>query len=133
MRESSLVPTNLLNWPVVAALPFEPKMIILSLWSAGFLSTVGCGEFPLRPFAASLGIEPDLVIIGIKKLADENLIFFDTATSEIFILDWFRFHKFKNRLNVKIGRDEIQKIRSKKLAEILIEKFEACLQKNINK
>jgi len=127
MRESSLVPTNLLNWPQVARRLPEEKLLLLALWSAPWISCAGYGELPLCPFAASIGISPESTETGISNLEQAGLVFSDELTAELALDGWFRFHKFKTPLSRKMLEREIDKIRSGVIKSIVIEKSKACL------
>lgn len=74
MRESSLVPTNLLNWPRVAVRLPEEKLILIAIWAAPWLSCAGVGMLPLRPFAASLGLSAEATETGIGNLVSAGLL-----------------------------------------------------------
>jgi len=126
MRESSLVPTNLLSWPRVENRLTEEKFILQSLWSAGWIKSIGVGEVPLASFCAALGLPRDSTERGLLNLEDGGLIKWDRETNEICILDWFRFHKFKHR-GVDIARGEIKKIQSEVIKSLVTEKSMTCL------
>lgn len=127
MRESSVIPTNLLNWPRVADRLPEEKLILLALWSAPWLSSAGCGELPLRPFAASVGLDAASAATGINNLREVGLIVIDEDTNELFVMDWFRFHKFKSSHSQNILRGEIEKVRSEALKNVIRLKSTICL------
>lgn len=126
MRESSLVPTNLLNWPRVARRLPEEKLIFSALWFAPWMSCAGYGELPLCPFAASIGISPESTETGISNLEQAGLVFFDAHTVELALDGWFRFHRFKTPQSKKILEREIEKIRSSIIKRIVSEKSSAC-------
>jgi len=127
MRESSLVPTNLLNWPQVARRLPEEKLLLMALWSAPWISCAGYGELPLCPFAASIGISPESTETGISNLEQAGLVFSDELTAELALDGWFRFHKFKTPLSQKMLEREIGKIRSVVIKSIVVEKSKYCL------
>lgn len=120
MREGSLVPTNLLNWPRIAPMLPELKLIILALWASPYMSCAGAGLVPLRPFASSLGLSPESLHSGLSSLEDLGLIAQDPGTGEIFIMDWFRFHSFNNGKAIGMLRAAISKIESEQL-KLLVE------------
>lgn len=127
MRESSLVPTNLLSWPLVARRLPEEKLILAALWFAPWMSCAGYGELPLCPFAASLGISPESTETGISNLEKAGLVFVDDLTAELALEGWFRFHRFKSVTSKTILEREIGKIRSDVIKNIVSEKSSACL------
>ena len=115
MRESSLIPTNLLNWPRVAPLLPELKLLLLALWSSPYMSCAGCGLVPLRPFASSLGLSPEATQSGLELLEKTGLIAIDGSTGEIYICDWFRFHKFQTGRGYSMLMSALDKIESAQL------------------
>ncbi len=115
MRESSIVPTNLLNWPRVAGRMPEEKLILLAIWAAPWLSCAGVGMLPLRPFAASLGLSAEATETGIGNLVSAGLLDLDMGTYEIQVCDWFRFHRFKTARSVGILFAGIEKIQSERI------------------
>lgn len=127
MRESSLVPTNLLSWPPVARRLPEEKLILAALWFAPWMSCAGYGELPLCPFAASLGISPESTETGITNLEKAGLVFVDGLTAELALDGWFRFHRFKTPTSRTMLKREIEKIRSEAIKKIVSEKSLICL------
>ena len=123
MRESSLVPTNLLNSPQVAPLLPELKLLILALWSSPYMSCAGCGLVPLRPFASTLGLSPEPTASGLELLEKAGLIASDEQTGEIFICAWFRFHKFASPKGYGILLNEVGKIESDTLRELVLSRI----------
>lgn len=119
MREASLVPTNLINWPRVAPLLPEQKLILLVLWASHSLSCAGAGLVPLRPFASSLGLSPEATQTGLDSLANLGLIVIDDRTGEIFIRDWFRFHKFPTGKSYSMLLAAVEKIESQQLKNLV--------------
>lgn len=119
MRESSLVPTNLLNSPQVAPLLPELKLLILALWSSPYMSCAGCGLVPLRPFSSTLGLAPESTASGLELLEKAGLIATDATTGEIFVCSWFRFHHFKSPASYRILLSEIERIESGALRELV--------------
>ena len=119
MRESSLVPTNLLNWPRIAPMLPELKLLVLALWSSPYMSMCGCGLVPLRPFASTLGLSPESTQSALDILEQAGLIVSDRTTGEIFVRDWFRFHKFATvKIYVGLLRS-VEKIESLELKTLV--------------
>jgi len=127
MRESSIVPTNLLNWPRVAGRMPEEKLILIAVWAAPWLSCAGVGMLPLRPFAASLGLSAEATETGIGNLVSAGLLDLDMGTYEIQVCDWFRFHRFKTARSVGILLAGIGKIQSERIKNSCIKQSSACL------
>lgn len=129
MRESSLVPTNLKNWPRVENLSFEEKMIFNSIWSDPCLNACGFGEFGVKTFAAGWSTNPDLVMNVIRKLVKIELLEFNQETRELFILDWFRFHNFGGKQQVFLkSQRENPKIRCEKIKNLFLEKSQNAIK-----
>ncbi len=119
MREKSIVPTTLLDWPRVAPLMPEQKLIIEWLWACRYLTSVGAGALPLRAAAATLGLAVEALITGLRQLKDLDLIIWDEKTGEVFVRDWFRFHTFSG-LGRRIARAQFAKIQSSKIREAVL-------------
>lgn len=116
MREKSVVPTSLPDWPRVTGLLPEQKLILgLGFWAGRYTNSIGVAVVPIRPLAASLGLDPAALQQGIKTLCHEQLLIADSETSEVFVCDWFRFHVFKG-LGVEIAKKEYLKISSRIIA-----------------
>jgi hypothetical protein len=111
-RDSSLVPTNLLDWPKVAPLLPELKLILIALWASRYLSCAGVGAVPIRPFASTLGLSTDALSSGLKILSELKLIELDELTDEVFIVDWYRFHTFKTTKSFQMLLQSARKIES---------------------
>ena len=126
MRESSLVPTNLLDWPRCNNLLPDQRLILLWLWSAPWLSCAGSGAVPIRAAAATLGLSGDALARGISDLVKLKLVALDHETGELFILDWFRFHKFKTPVSLKSLASAIKKVQSEALKNEITIKSAGC-------
>lgn len=127
MRQSTIIPTNLLNWPRCENLSAEDKYILLSLWAAPFLSSAGFGELPKQSLSASLGIDSEQLAEGVNRLVKAKLLTVDKNTNELFINDWFRFHVFKTEHSRRILKSDLAKIQSKNLKRIASEKSMSCV------
>lgn len=112
MRDRSIVPTNILNWPRCRALMPEQKLILIYLWASPDISCAGAGLIPLAPTAATLGFSAAALETGLENLRDAGLLSIDKETGEVFIKDWFRFHTFKNEKALQILDSAIKKIES---------------------
>lgn len=121
-RESSLVPTSLLDWLVCASLSPEQKLILLWLWACPYISAAGVGFVPIRPAAASLGLTSEALSDGLANLNVLELIQIDYTTSEIFIKDWFRFHKFEKGIQKANLESAIKKVQSENIKTEVINK-----------
>lgn len=112
MRDRSIVPTNLLNWPRCRGLLPEQKLILIYLWASPEISCAGAGLIALAPAAATLGFSAAALETGLENLRDAGLLSLDKETGEVFIKDWFRFHTFKNEKALQILDSAIKKIES---------------------
>jgi len=130
MRDKTILPTNLFDWPRVAPRLPEEKLILVGCWiGGGWMRSCGCGMLPLRPFAASLGFSPDALQTGLRNLSSTGveLLAIDETTGELFVMDWFRFHTFKSPVSVSIAQRDIQKTVSEPLKKLILEKSRTCL------
>lgn len=127
MRDRTILPTNLLNWPRVEPLITEQKFILLALWAAPWLSCAGVGELPLRAFSTCLGLSHEATEVGLQNLIEAGLIDIDCVTNEVVVLDWFRFHKFANGKSVISLNCAIAKIQSQSIKNVILEKSISCL------
>ena len=82
---------------------------------------------PLQPFAAALGLSPEATMAGIENLVQKDLLQFDTNTYEVSIIDWFRFHKFKSPVSLRILESDISKIASETISESVRSRSKAYL------
>lgn len=121
-RESSLVPTNLLNWPRVESLLPDQRLILIWLWASPCLNSAGCGTVYIKPSAATLGLDPAALRGGLQTLQDAGLVDIDQDTGELFVCDWFRFHKFRSPIQSRNLESDIKKIDSPRLKRLILEK-----------
>lgn len=94
MAESRLLPCNFWSWPAISPLLLEQKAILTYLWTCRFSTACGGFEFPTRLAAAELGLTDPVFCEALCQFKGLGLIDFDETTSEVFIVGWFRFHKF---------------------------------------
>lgn len=114
------MPTNLLDWPRVSGHLPEVKLIFgMGFWAGRYTNSIGIAEVPLRPMAATLGLDPAALESGIKTLCSESLLVGDFDRFEFFIIDWFRFHTFRGA-GIAIARKEFLKIGSANLRNALL-------------
>lgn len=112
MRDRSIIPTNLADWPRVAGLLPELKLILaVGFWGGRYTNSIGVASIPIRPLAASLGLDPAALECGIQTLCLKQLLVDDWDAAEFFVCDWFRFHTFKG-VGVTIAKGEFAKINS---------------------
>ncbi|MBL8404301.1 MAG: hypothetical protein JNL16_07130 [Dechloromonas sp.] len=114
------MPTNLLDWPRVSGLLPEIKLILgMGFWAGRYTNSIGIAEVPLRPLAATLGLDPAALETGIKTLCGEGLLVGDFDRLEYFVADWFRFHTFRGN-GIQIAKKEFLKIGSITLSSALL-------------
>lgn len=119
MRDRSIIPTNLMDWPRVAGQLPEVKLILgLGFWGGRYTNSIGVAEIPLRPLAASLGLDPSALHSGINTLCNEGLLAGDFERSEFFIKDWYRFHTFRG-VGLLIAKSEFAKIASNTVKQVV--------------
>lgn len=119
-RERTIVPTTLLDWPRVAPLLPELKLILSYLWAGRYTNSIGVAmQFPLRPAAATLGLDPSALATGLGTLNTEKLVYWDRELGEVFVCDWFRFHTFGG-VGIAIAQREFRAVQSKYIREALL-------------
>ena len=128
MSESRLMPANLLSgWRVRNLLP-DQKLIIYHLWATA-TNDAGCYEPDLAGWSGHLSLTIDSLILALSDFEKIGIISIDGETNEIFINDWFRFHKFEGiRKNMLIKG--INKIESQNLKMLVLHKKEELEIKN---
>ncbi len=123
MAESRLVPTNLLSWPRIKDLLPDQKLIAYYLWASRFSNSCGCYEIPFELSAVEMGLSELALVEAIRELERRGLVMFDHATGEVFVLDWYRFHKFSSGAQQSQLRQSLAKIQSDRLKKIVIHKI----------
>lgn len=120
MKEKTIVPTTLLDWPKVIDLLPEQKLLLLSLWAGRYTNGIGIvSNPPLAAMAASVGLSRAALETGLANLHDAKCIIWDREADEICITDWFRFHQFKG-VGEQIARREAGKVRSELIKAHLV-------------
>lgn len=127
MRDRTILPTNLLNWPRCGGLLPDQRLILIWLWASPHMTAAGWGFVPLKPSAATLGLDPEALAGGLSTLEDAGLIIWDQATGEVAILDWYRFHKFRPGTPARAAAASIKKIQSERVKNTILEKSEGYL------
>ncbi len=122
MREKTIMPTTLLDWPRITDLLPDQKLIVMRVWCAPWLSSAGVGLMPLASEAATLSLSRAALEEALREFERRELIIYDNDTGEIFVRDWFRFHVFNSARARAIVRADIQKIRSSKIRQS-VDKF----------
>lgn len=125
MAESRLVPRNLMAWPKTRNFLPDQKLIIYHLW-ATCEQACGCCLLELGKFHGDLSISESALQAAIAGFEASKIVRMDQETGEIFILDWFRFHKFDNPVRKRLLAESIARIQSPRLKSI-VEKSMSCL------
>jgi hypothetical protein len=138
MAESRPVPCNLLSSPRVAGLLPDQKLIVAYLWFNRFTSAAGCYQIPIPMASVELGLSETALSEALRDFEKRELILYDQKTSEIFIIDWFRFHKFassaQNRqLDMATRRIESEILKNSVLHKINLLRANGNSNSNSNK
>lgn len=128
MAESRLVPCNLLAWPRIRDLLPDQKLMVIALWAIS-PSSAGCWLLDVPSFAAQTSIQLTACLEGVKEFQRRGLLEFDEATGEIFVVDWFRFHKFPPGPRQRLLRNDVDKIQSERLKHIVLYKSASCVSR----
>jgi hypothetical protein len=122
MAESRLVPSNLLAGYRIRNLLPDQKLIVYHIWATS-PSDAGCFEPDIAGWSGHLSITPQALIEALVAFSILGLIAQDNITGEIFIIDWFRFHKFDSAIRRNMLKRSVSKIQSKKLKDLVLEKI----------
>lgn len=122
MRDRTILPTNLLDWPRCGGLLPDQRLILMWLWASHHMTAAGWGFIPLKPSAATLGLDPEALAGGLSTLDDAGLIVWDPVTGEAAIVDWYRFHKFRPGAPARAAAASIKKIQSERVKNVILEK-----------
>lgn len=127
MRDRTILPTNLLDWPRCGRLLPEQRLILIWLWATYHMTAAGWGFIPLEPSAATLGFKPEALAGGLSTLDSAGLIVWDSSTGEVAIVDWYRFHKFRKGAPARAAAASIKKIQSERVKNVILEKSRGYL------
>lgn len=107
-----IVPTNMLIWPKIKNMVPDHKLIFCGLWQNTQVSSSGAYFIDLDIYAAFLGFSRSVLEKAINDYVELNLVVFDESTSEIFIIDWWRFHKCDSRPQIGAVQRSVNKLKS---------------------
>lgn len=85
-------------------------------------SEAGCYEPDIAGWSGHLSITSVALVEALNDFETKGLISQDKETGEMFILDWFRCHKFDTAIRRKLLDSSIKKIQSNKLLDLVLEK-----------
>lgn len=128
MAESRLVPCNLLAWPRVRDLLPDQKLIVYHLWVTCH-QVSGCQLLDLAAFQGGLSITAPAIRDALSEFARRDLIEMDEETGEVFVADWYRFHKFEAPSRRRLAEDSIRRIQSPRLRAIVEKSMAYALRK----
>lgn len=117
MAESRLVPCNLMAWPKVRDLLPDQKLLVYHIW-ATCPQACGCFLLDIGAFQAALSITGAAIVDALKEFERRKLILMDEEMGEVFITDFYRFHKFGTAARRRLLEDSLKTIQSKMLADI---------------
>lgn len=127
MAESRPVPTNLLSWPRVSGLLPDQKLLVYYLWANRFTSASGCYQLPVALASVELGLSELALNEAIVDFVKRELILLDPKTGEVFVCDWFRFHKFATTSQIRQLQIAFDKIESENLKKAVLHKINGLL------
>lgn len=118
MAESRLVPCNLMAWPRIRDLLPDQKLMVYHLW-ATCQQVSGCQLLDLAAFQGALSITIPAIQEALAEFQRRNMLEMDEQTGEVFIKDWYRFHKFDSPARRRAAEDSIRRIQSPRLKSIV--------------
>lgn len=121
MAESRLVPCNLLAWPAIRDLLPDQKLLVYHMWVT-CPSAAGCCLLDYAGFQGALSITANAVEDAVMEFERRGLVEYDRATGEVFILAWFRWHKFDTATRRRLLEDALKKVESPRLKTMILEK-----------
>jgi hypothetical protein len=118
VADSRPLPCNFWSWPKIVDLLLDQKAIAAYMFTNRFTTACGCYELPRRLVAGELGLTLTVLEEAIRQFCVLDLVAIDKGTAEVFVVDWFRFHKFSTGAQVTNfwrSRDKVQSPRLKKM------------------
>lgn len=119
MAEKRIVPANLMAWPRIKNLLPDQKLLIYHLWATAD-SAAGCWLLDSAGFAAALSLKEEALADALEEFERRELVKMERETGEIFIMDWFRWHTFKNAARRGLLEADALKIRSTALRKLVV-------------
>lgn len=123
--ESRPHPTHLWSDPRVQALPLSQKRMLDYCWTGPDTNGVGVTLVEPGVFQVRIGEIGASIENGLSFLEKAGFAIFDKGTMEVFVLDWFRFHKFSSPIGRSAYIKGMRETRSPMLRKIIEERF--CL------
>jgi len=121
------VPCNLLSRIDVMNLLPDQKLILLYLWLCIFTNSCGVYWIPIHMAAAELSLKETALLNALHEFVARGLIQYDEESSEVLVERWFSFHRFNSDSSKNICRDDAEKIQSKRLKSMTMQKINKLL------
>jgi hypothetical protein len=78
----------------------------------------------LAPAAVELGLSVDALLHSLSTLQQVHLGEFDRQTSEVLVLRWQAFHRFRSSAQQALFWRDVEKIQSQRLRDLVLENCE---------
>lgn len=121
MAESRLLPCNFWSWPSTSSLLLDQKAILIYLWTSRFSTSAGGFELPVKLGAAELGLTEPVLLEALRQFQQLELIEFDQSTNEVFLIGWFRWHKFNTTPQIVNFISAKKKIQSSRILKLVVD------------
>lgn len=95
------------------------RMLGAYFWTCSETTAAGCYEVHLGTVAVRTGYDESTIGTHLQQLIAAQHIAYDPDTWEVFVLDWFRFHKFETAAQKRNLRIAISSIKSRKLLRLV--------------
>lgn len=119
------VPVNILAWPKVRDLITQQKFIYVSLYFNPDTTACGCYLLSVDRLAADLSMTAASLDDAIEEFGRRQLVLRDKATGEIFVKDWFRWHRYATPAAKGALWSSIEKIQSPQLKSVAKNTYES--------
>lgn len=121
--ESRPHPTHLWTDPRVQALPLSLKRLLDYCWTGPDVNGAGVSGVEPGVWQSRIGEIGAAVETGLELLEKAGFIAFDKKTLEVFVLDWFRFHKFNGKVAMAAYAKGLRETRSDVLRKTAAERY----------
>jgi hypothetical protein len=125
MAETRPLPTNYWTQRKTRTLTPSDRHVGAFLWTNRNTNSCGVYQIDVVEVALATGYDATTTQTHMENLVRNGHILWDEETSEIFILDWFRYHKFKGAGKSILIRD-INRIESKVLMKAACRAIESA-------
>jgi hypothetical protein len=121
------VPVMVLRWPRIRDMITQHKFIYTHLYWHPDSSASGCYLLGIESTAPDLGMTAGSLVDALEEFERRELIMWDRGTSEIYVVDWPRWHRFISSASFGALKASILKIQSKKLAVVVKNAYKSTL------